>query len=132
MAVSCEPNVLAAAASGFDGGQSFQLKAIWVYLLCNLINGVTVTCDANTLATNAACFVGCLSEGQLNAVITYLLCQLAVGGGGGGGANNNVIYVADPNAEALVPPDQTKPSFTYSLNFTLPVMTWNTSTLSWQ
>ena len=54
-----------------------ELKAIRVYLLCNLVNGVTVATDPKSLATNSRCLMDTMSAGQLYAAETYLLCQLA-------------------------------------------------------
>lgn len=50
-----------------------------------------------------------------------------VGSAGGGAQNNNVIYVADPNTEALAPPDPTKAAFAYSLTPGLPLYDWKTT-----
>ena len=43
-----------------------------------------MACDPNTLLANANCIEQCLMEGQMNAIETYLYCQIAAGGGGGG------------------------------------------------
>lgn len=88
-----------------------------------------MNCDPTTLAEAAKCLV-CLSEKQLMAINAYLLCQIT--NNGSGADNNNVVYVADPNSEALVPPDQSAAAFAYSNNSALPTFYWNTTTHVWQ
>lgn len=53
-----------------------------------------MVCDVNTLATQATCYLG-LSADQMEAVQTYLVCQLAAGGGGGNA--NAYSGVVPPN-----------------------------------
>jgi len=49
-----------------------------------------------------------------------------------GGGNAPLIYVADPNAEGLLPANTALPAYTYSLNVSLPSMNWNPNTHQWQ
>ena len=64
---------------------SVQQRAVMIALLCNKINGINLTCTADSLATAAQCYMG-MSPIQQNAVIIYLLCQLnaAIPGSSGG------------------------------------------------
>lgn len=56
------------------------------------------------------------------------------GGGGGGGLGTGQIkqYTADPNAEAVVPDNQSFPAIAYQLGGAGNTMTWNTTTHVWQ
>jgi hypothetical protein len=70
-----------------------------------------MSCDPNQLVTAAKCFQ-CLSEQQLQMVITYLLCQIS--GGGSGSVIQTISTVdADPNAAGIVPADKTKAALFY-------------------
>jgi hypothetical protein len=67
-----------------------------------------MTCDPGTLLNATAAFQ-MLSEKQLLAINSYLLCQILNSGGGGGGTNQ--LYTgsyADPNVFGLMPADTTK------------------------
>lgn len=44
-----------------------------------------MACDVNTLLEQARCFQ-CLSNKELQQVVTYLLCQISTGSGGNVGA----------------------------------------------
>jgi hypothetical protein len=90
-------------------------------------------CNLETsLANSCTSGIGKLTEPvKLLQVIAQLLCDGA-GGGGGGGGSQIKIYVADPNAEGIVPDDQALPAIAYSLNAALSNYNWNTSTLQWQ
>lgn len=63
-------------------------------MLCNLINGTTMTCTPQALATAALSGgFASLQPIQIQAVITLLLCTLVnTGGGGGGGAMQVFTY----------------------------------------
>ena len=45
--------------------------------------------------------------------------------------NFPVVYVADPNAEGLMPADPTKPGVAYSADGSGSFYGWNTTTLTW-
>lgn len=87
-----------------------------------------MVCDPNSLLAAAKCFQ-CLSEKELKQVSVYLLCQISTNGGGGGGASPQLVtYTAGTPAN---PPDVTKPAIAYDPTGNLPILGWNTSTLSW-
>ena len=58
-----------------------------------------------------------------------LLDQINAGVGALG--NFPVVYVADPNAEGLMPADPTKPGVAYSADGSGSFYGWNTTTLTW-
>ncbi len=72
-----------------------------------------------------------MDAGTLDAIETYLVCQVA-NAGGGAGSDQIKTYVADPNAELVVPDDQTLPAVAYQVAGAGPTVTWNTGTLLWQ
>jgi hypothetical protein len=72
-----------------------------------------MACDPNQLVKSAKCFQ-CLSEQQLQMVITYLLCQISISGGGSGGTIQTIsTTAADPNVAGIVPSDPTKAALFY-------------------
>jgi hypothetical protein len=73
MAISCEPNDLAAAITCFDKLSALQLEQVKTYLLAVIAGGST---DPETLMASAKCF-NKFSFEQLLEVQTYLLCQIA-------------------------------------------------------
>ena len=86
-----------------------------------------MACDAQTLI-NAAYANGYakLSERDLLMTVAASACA----GGGGGGGSQIVAYTgANPNADAVVPPDQTKAAIAVKPNSA--IYTWNTDTLTW-
>lgn len=98
MAVTCTAPALATGAQCFSCVPIQTLQAIQILLLCDIINGVTVNCDANTLVASAvASKYNSLSPQQQAAVITTLLCSVASGGGvGGGGVSCEALGGATP------------------------------------
>ena len=76
MAISCDPNDLAIAATCFMDIPAKTLQAIRIMNFCAFINGDTADCDPNALATAATCFAEGLDTGQMNAIETYLSCQI--------------------------------------------------------
>lgn len=63
-----------------------------------------ISCDPNDLLTAAACIQSCLTEGQMEAIQTKLLCDIAsvfTGGGGGGGTGPWVLKAGDTMTGAL-------------------------------
>src|SRR5882724_11187171 len=84
MAVSCEPSDLAIAAACFNQGYGpVVLKAMRIRLLCAFLNSETMTCTPEALSELVGCFLS-LDEGTLDAIETFLVCQVANNGGGGG------------------------------------------------
>jgi len=65
-----------------------QQNATMIAVLCNILNGTSVTCTSTALATSAKCFVG-IPPIQQGAIIIYLLCQISANGGGGGGGGQS-------------------------------------------
>lgn len=91
MAVECTPESLINAACCFvDMGWSTR-QAIRILNYCAFLNGTTMNCSPQSLANAARCFQSCLTAGQLDAVETYLSCQIANSGGGGGGGATQVF-----------------------------------------
>lgn len=79
MALTCTPAALLAGAKCFDCGPIHkQHVAIQTYLLAQIAFnlGATTTTDPAALARLAKCMT-CLTPKQIDAVIVYLLCQLA-------------------------------------------------------
>lgn len=57
-------------------------------------------CSATNLVAQAKCFYPCILNGSADAVIIYLLCQIAAngtGGGGGGGTGGVTCGIVDPS-----------------------------------
>lgn len=85
MAISCDPNDLASAAACFNQGYGAPLlKAMRIRLLCAFLNSETMTCTPDALAELVSCFLA-LDAGTIDAIETYLVCQVANAGGGGSG-----------------------------------------------
>jgi hypothetical protein len=85
-----------------------------------------MACDPNQLLLNARCFQ-CLSQKELQMVVTYLLCQISIGSGGSA-SPQLVTYTVAPPAN---PPDTSKPAVAYDPTGNLPILGWNTNTLTW-
>ena len=103
-------------------------------LLCAIRDGdTTMACDPQTLVSEANCLSCSIPVGLVKFVKLALLCEIAESGGGGGGGSGQIkTYVADPNGEAVLPDDQTKPAIAYAAGGAGPTVTWNTGTLLWQ
>lgn len=115
MAITCTPESLVNAACCFvDMGWTTR-QAIRILNWCALLNGDTMNCSPQELANAARCFQACLSASQLDAVETYLSCQIANNGGGGGGATQ--VFIDDYSGA--------EPGFTPT---TSPVIAFDTST----
>lgn len=85
-----------------------------------------MACDPNQLVTQAKCFQ-CLSEQQLQMVITYLLCQISIGSG----SSNFLQPVPYTVAPPPNPPDTSKSAVAFDPTGNLPTLWWNTSDLHW-
>src|SRR6266478_5442908 len=84
MALTCQPDALAALAKCFKCiGPATNLE-VQVYLLCQVLNQLAMpqSCDPNDLAAAAKCFK--CQSGNLTEIQTYLLCQIANNPSGGG------------------------------------------------
>jgi hypothetical protein len=83
MAITCTPEALVNAACCFYDLPWDVRKAIRIINYCAFLNGETMECTPTALAYEARCFADCLSSAQLDAIETYLSCQIANGTGGG-------------------------------------------------
>lgn len=84
MAITCTPEALVNAACCFYDLPWDVRKAIRIINYCAFLNGESMTCTPTALAYEARCFADCLSSAQLDAIETYLSCQIANAGGGEG------------------------------------------------
>lgn len=75
MAISCDPNALAAASACYCSDEALQ-RAEMIYLL-NAISGLNLT--PAQLAARAACY--CAPEDLWRGEVTYLLCAAAKAAG---------------------------------------------------
>lgn len=89
----CTPESLADDAKCFVCIPPKVLQAIRIYLLCTTIDGEIVSCNPETLAAAAVEFLpSSVSPAMLNAIETYLVCQLNQSGGGGGGGGVQRVF----------------------------------------
>lgn len=85
-----------------------------------------MTCTPEALAAAARAFVGSLSAAQLDAIETFLSCQIAnSGGGGGGGSGEQQVFVGHyggneptetPTASAAIGIDEDSPNNIWKWN----------------
>lgn len=90
-----------------------------------------MSADPATLVKNAAC-LNCIPPAMRLPVLISLAYQiLLTGGGGGGGGSGQIVGYAgtDPNSDAVVPTDQTKPAIAVKPSATTYV--WDTVNLIW-
>lgn len=82
MAVNCDPAALVAAAKCFECIPLSMQKAVELYLLAQIANGVNmaVSTDPATLVKAATCFK-CVPTSMEEPVEEYLLCQIALASG---------------------------------------------------
>ena len=92
---------------------------------------MAINCDPSSLANAARCFSSCIPVGEMQAVITYLLCQLVTSGGTGSGQITQ-YFGASPTADGVVPANISSPAISYKFDGTGPTYTWNTTTHVWQ
>lgn len=80
----CNSNALAENAACLACASPIELQGIRILLLCNILNGTPMNCDANTLmaAASAAGYTA-MPPRQMDAVEVYLLCSLSNGSGSG-------------------------------------------------
>lgn len=109
MAISCDPSSLRASACGFDSIDPGLRPLVRILLLCNILNGTTMTCDAATLMAAAKCLTG-LSYDDRSLVELILLCNIMNGTGGGAATKQQVLQ----DATAAPPPDPTKPAISFA------------------
>ena len=132
--MACNPTTLLAAASCFQCLTAGEQQLIRIALFCRIANGVTMACDISTLLSESACYQ-CLPAGQLSLLEIALLCTIMTNGGGGGGGGSDQIktYVADPNAEAVVPGTLNLGAVAYpTVAGAGPNYNWNTVTHVWE
>lgn len=83
------------------------------------------------LAEQGKCFQ-CYGATLAQVLKLSLLDTISTSGGGGdSGAQQIVYYVADPNAEAVVPGDLTQPGFATTEDGSGAIFTWNVSLQLW-
>jgi len=80
MALSCDPETLAAASKCFNCFDEGQKLNVLIYLFTQVAG---VTTDPQTLAVASKCFQ-CIPEGNKMNVLLYLACNFGGGGAGGG------------------------------------------------
>ena len=74
MAADCTPQTLLASANCILCLTGGQLSAIETWLWCQ---EAMANCDPNVLLENAKCVEACTTEGQRQAIIVWLLAQIA-------------------------------------------------------
>lgn len=92
-----------------------------------------MACNVNTTLANACTSgIGKLTNPiQLLQVIAQTSCEVAAGGGGGSGSGQIKTYVADPNAEGVVPDNTALPAQAYKADGTGSIYVWVINTLAW-
>lgn len=85
-------------------------------------------CSPQALAISAACFAQCLGDSQLDAIETYLSCQIANGGGGGGATQ---VFIGDygGNEPNFIP--TVTPAVAFDSSTTAPYDMWVWDGSSW-
>lgn len=71
-----------------------------------------------------------LDRHDTKVILVQLLCNLSAGGIVGSSGQIK-YYTADPNAEGVVPDDQTQPAIAYALAGNGDIYGWNPSSLTW-
>ena len=127
MAITCTPENLADVASCWNYLPWRTRQAIRIINWCAFLNGTTMTCTPEALANEARCFVASLSAGQLDAIETYLSCQIANAGGGGGDPQ-----VFSGNYAGAAPPDVPTTSAAFAYDLDSPYDTWVWNGAAWQ
>jgi len=84
-------------------------------------------CDTASLI-NGSVGLQALSEKQLLAINTFLICELVSSGAGG---NPPVIYTADPNTEGLKPVNTALPAVAYSSDGSGAFFGWSVVQQKW-
>jgi hypothetical protein len=115
---------LAGSDAGYAANQ-FEANLIIIGLLRQILlaQNAMATTDAKTLLAQSACDSEC--GFQLPLIIIGLLRQIAINGstGGGGGAASQIVsYAANPNTEALTPPNVNAAAVAVSPG--KPIYTW--------
>lgn len=127
----CTPEALAEAATCYNCMSPQQMRAAQILMLCNFINGTTMTCTPNALASAA------LSAGfdrmppqQQEAIITLLLCTIVnTGGGGGGGALEVFTYTGTEPTDP--PTNPLAAAISYDPTGAEPVFYWSVDDQQW-
>lgn len=103
MPITCTSESLADASDCYLCISPQMAQGIRILLLCNTINGDTMTCTpAALVAAATAAGFDRLSPQQSSAMEILLLCTLANSGGGGGGSLEVFAY---SGASPTDPPD---------------------------
>lgn len=132
MAVTCTTSALADASACYLCIPSQDMQAVRILLLCNFINGETMTCTPQTLV-DAAVSAGFnrMSHQQANAVEILLLCTLANTGGGGGGGSVEIFAYSGAPPPTDPPTNPLAAAIAYSEDGSGPTFYWNVGTQSW-
>lgn len=86
-------------------------------------------CSPQALAIAAACFTQCLGAAQLDAIETYLSCQIANSGGGGGGGTQ--VYISNYGGVAPVFVPLITPSIAFDTSTGPPYQMWTYNGSAW-
>lgn len=94
------------------------------------------TCDADTLSTDARCFIG-MSDAARSAILIVLLCNLTnaintLADSAATVSGQILQYNADPTLEGVIPTDMDSPAVAYPAGGQGTTYTWNTTTHVWQ
>jgi len=76
MPVTCTPASLADASKCYMNIPARVRKGIRIINFCAIANGTTPSCVVQDNITAAKCFIAGLSDEQLDAIETYLTCQI--------------------------------------------------------
>lgn len=98
-----------------------------ISLLCQIAG---MNCDPQSLVNAVPCLFCNLEPGIQNAIIIYLLCNIANNGGGGGGGGSAQL-VAYTSGTPAAPADPTKLAIAYDPTGNLPTLGWNTANSTW-
>src|SRR5690348_13552567 len=136
MPVTCTTTALAESSTCYTCISPRMLQAVRILLLCNTINGVTMTCTPDALVEAAAAAgYDQIPPQQANAIEVMLLCTIAnTGGGGGGGVNELTEYTGAPVFPSTNPPppaNPLSPAQAYETTGAYPNLNWSTSLQTW-
>lgn len=127
MPVTCTAASLASAAKCYEHLSWDIRKAIRILNYCAFLNGTTMTCTPQALAVLAACFKSSLSTNQLDAIETYLSCQIANSGGGSG----SLVQVFKGNYGGVAPTDTPTASAAVAYDLDAPNREWYWTGSAW-
>lgn len=135
MPVSCDRNSLAEASDCYICLSPQVMSAVRILLLCNYVNGETMTCTPEALVESAvSAGYDRMSPAQQGAIELMLLCEIANSGGGGGGGGVGAVMrgsgpPTDPPSSVLqgavyYDDDAASPSYDITWNWSVPLQAW--------